>query len=431
MKKKTGLTRHDFLEIIISVYLCRVLFSFPFAHLPMPWHSHRFWAAAVFGSFILLYPKAYISKKLIPLYVFFAIRLFFIPLLWINRYHAFLTENPRIPSVEGFIYANFPLFIALLVYFYYIERNDYNRLSKLIRRTWFFTFCGVINQLIVLILFPRAMIDMVRAGVIYEGLGFSEYLANIGFQGYGFFNALSSVFPIFIYLIVKINMKFFHKLFWMGFTIITWFVITRGWVTAFLLFSTLFALVALFVKEDYMKDLRRFVFIIVIIILLPTSFKADILYKSSEYFPDSKIGLRLYDAGQTIENPDLDYYSSTQHAGRRLGRTPLLWRSFLSNPIIGSGLDSQHVAWLDMLSMYGLLGSLPWFYLVLKNFRNNLMIIPKAYSGYYMLCIVAFVSMGLLKDQGGAHVFLFWFLIVPASGFLYVENVVEKVTMVD
>ena len=162
--------------------------------------------------------------------------------------------------------------------------------------------------------------------------------------------------------------------------------------------------------------------LLVVVIIIPSSFTAQIFYRSSEFFPESKIGIRLYDAGLTIEDPFIDYYYSTQHAGSRLGRIPLLWKSFLSNPFIGGGFYTGHVAWFDMLSMFGLLGFIPWLWFVADNYKRNLKIIHPAYIPYYMLCVMAFLAMGCLKNTGYAHTWIFWFLITPGSSFIYINN---------
>ncbi|NLN83927.1 MAG: hypothetical protein GX138_06135 [Firmicutes bacterium] len=394
----------------------------PFMYFPFPFNSHHFWAAVLFSSFILFYPIAYFSTKLLPFYVFLLVRIVFTPLIWADKFHAAMGALGGALDVQSVITSFFPLFIALLVYNYYVNINNLQGLRRICRRAWFFSFLGIVNMLVILIFYPRAMVDITLSSLLYEGSETVSQFKEIGFLGYGFLNALSSMFPVFIYFIMKIKLKQRQKIGWTIFAIVIWATITRGWTTAFLLFSTIFSIVAVLMKDNYVKDIKRLIIILIFAISIPSSFTAGIFYKASEYFPDSKIGARLYDAGLTIENPNLDYYASTTHAGKRLGRTPMLWKSFLSNPLTGGGMTSEHVAWLDMLSLYGLLGFLPWLYLVYKNFRFNIRFVPQSYSGYYMLCVIAFVAMGFLKNTGGAHVYIFWFLIAPGSAFIYRHN---------
>jgi len=324
----------------------------------------------------------------------------------------------------------YPLFIAILVYFHYINKKDYYTLGRICKRALILSLFGVVYSFFVFREYPRAMIEYV-IGEVRGTLILVEKYKSLGLLGYGFFNALCSIFPVFIYMIKKTNIYISKKIWWFLLALISWITITLTNTTAFLLFSTIFVIVAWILRPDYKKDIYILIALLLVVIIIPSSFTAQIFYRSSEYFPESKIGKNLYDAGLTIENPDIDYYSSTQHAGMRLGRIPLLWRSFLSDPFIGGGYNSEHVAWLDMLSMFGLLGFLPWLWFVIDNYKRNLKIIYPTYIPYYMLCVIAFVAMGFLKNTGGAHIWIFWFLIAPGACFIYIHNNSNKYLIIE
>jgi len=427
MKTHIGLNRHTILEIAIMLYLAQLLFPLPFRHLPFPLYSNFFYSALVFAAFAILYPKSYISKGLLVFYVFIFVRLFFAPLLWSKREYGF--EGSRI-NIKSTVIGYYPLFIAILVYFHYINKKDYYTLGRICKRALILSLFGVVNSFFVFREYPQAMIEYV-IGEVRGTLILVEKYKSLGLLGYGFFNALCSIFPVFIYMIKKTNIYISKKIWWFLLALISWITITLTNTTAFLLFSTIFVIVAWILRPDYKKDIYILIALLLVVIIIPSSFTAQIFYRSSEYFPESKIGKNLYDAGLTIENPDIDYYSSTQHAGMRLGRIPLLWRSFLSDPFIGGGYNSEHVAWLDMLSMFGLLGFLPWLWFVIDNYKRNLKIIYPTYIPYYMLCVIAFVAMGFLKNTGGAHIWIFWFLIAPGACFIYIHNNSNKYLIIE
>jgi len=414
MKTSTGLTRHTILEIVIMLYLAQLLFPLPFQYMPFPFHSNYFYSALVFAAFALLYPKSYLSKGLLVFYVFIFVRLFFTPLLWSKReygYEGYL-------DIKSTIIGYYPIFIAILVYFHYINKKDYYTLGRICKRALMLSLLGIINSLLIFMVYPDAML-VYGHGELLGTLQVDEFYASLGLLNYGFFNALCSIFPLFIYMIKRTNIYISSKVYWVLLMVISWITISKTNTTAFLLFSTILGIVAWILRPDYKKDIYLLIALLLIVFIIPSSFTSQIFYQSSEFFPESKIGIRLYDAGMTIEDPYIDYYASTQHAGRRLGRIPLLWKSFFSNPFIGGGLNTGHVAWLDMLSMFGLLGFLPWLWFVIDNYKRNLKIINTTYFPYYMLCFIAFVAMGFLKNTGGSPIWIFWFLIVPGSSFIY------------
>lgn len=414
MKTGTGLIRHTILEIAIMLYLAQRLFPLPFQHLPFPFYSNFFYSALVFAAFAILYPKSYISKGLLVFYVFIFVRLIFTPLLWSKRIYQLHYLDIKTTIIEYY-----PIFIAILVYFHYINKKDYYTLGRICKRALILSLFGVINSFFVFREYPKAMIEYVGSELKGTQI-LAEQYKSLGLLTYDFFNALCSIFPLFVYMIKKTTIYISKKIWWFLLAAISWITITLTNTTAFLLFSTIFSIVAWILRPDYKKDIYILIALLfLVIIIIPSSFTAQIFYRSSEFFPESKIGIRLYDAGLTIEDPFIDYYYSTQHSGSRLGRIPLLWKSFLSNPFIGGGLNTGHVAWFDMLSMFGLLGFIPWLWFVVDNYKRNLKIIHPTYIPYYMLCVIAFVAMGFLKNTGGSPIWIFWFLIVPGSSFIY------------
>jgi len=418
VKVQTDITRHTILEIVITLYLARLLFPLLFLQLPFPFHSYYFYGALVFAAFAILYPKSYFLKSLVPFYVFFAIHIIFTPLIW-GKSIIFLDKGQYL-NIKSVIIAYFPLFIALLVYNHYINKNDFITLGRICKRAIIFTFLGVINSLIVLINFPQA----IREANLYLGTFYlSEYYKYLGLLDYGFFNALCSIFPILVYMVIKSQIDSYKKIGWIIFILLSFTSIIYAQITAFLLFSAIFGITAIFLRENYKKDIIYFVIALLIVVLvIPSSSIAQIFYRSSEFFPYSVLGDRLFEAGLTIENPYIDYYASPYHAGRRLGRIPLLLESFLSNPIIGGGLDTNHAKWFDMLSAFGLLGFVPWVWLIVDNYKRNLKILNKKYIPYYMLSIIAFIAMGCIKNTGYDHTWIFWFLIAPGANFIYINN---------
>lgn len=411
----TGITRHAILILVILLYLGQVMLPILFVRLPGLFSSYLFYNAVLMGTMLLLYPGSFLNRNLSWFYLFVIIHLLFRLIVWGGRTSGFAFSY----SYRDFIQTYLPLFLAMLVFWHYVSTGDTKTLGRISAIAYVFIFIGILNNLLIFIRYPNAMNIFTGQRTSTQHQSFIGMIGAMGFLGYGFFNGLTSLFPTVVYMLRSGAKSLTNKILWFVYILLFMITVPRTNTTAFVLFTLIFGIAAWFMGQNYKRDLIRVLVLILVVIMIPNSFIASIFYKSSEFFPESKIGERLYDAGVTIEDPYIDYYNSTEHTGRRLGRIPLLWKSFLSNPLFGGEFFTGHVAWFDLLSVYGLVGFIPWFLLVYQNNRKTNRILPIEFKPHYLLSIMSFVAMGSIKNTGGTYVWTIWFLILPGSAFIY------------
>lgn len=389
------------------LYLGKIFLPIVFNNLPFPFNSYNFYLVLALGSFLFLYPYSLLKKELVWLYFFVALGLLLRATIWEGRTYSAYDHIYFLKEYAGVL-------LALTIFWHYIGKRDYSTLWFLCKYSLVLSFVSIINNFFVFSYFPEAF-DLMSQGRAPEVL--ADRVSRLGFLGYGFFNGISSYSPAMIY---GFKNQFTHiriRLLWIALFIIMFIILPSTDAAAFVLFAMLFGGAALLMGQNYKRDLYRLLGILIIAILLPRAFTAGVLYRSAEIINVPEISTRFVDAGHTIEAPDIDYYGSAEHTGRRLGRIPLLLQSFGSSPLIGSDFSTGHVKWLDMLSLYGILGFFPWFMLIYHNTKWTLRVIPERFIPYYLLGSLAFISMGFLKNTGGYHIWIFWFLILPGTAY--------------
>ena len=103
------------------------------------------------------------------------------------------------------------------------------------------------------------------------------------------------------------------------------------------------------------------------------------------------------------------------HTFRKAARIPELLNSFIKNPISGGGLSSGHNFWFDRLSLFGILGIIPWLYLLYNIIRKTSRLVSIEYKYYYYLSMGLFISHGFIKASGDKLIYLVIFFLMPAT----------------
>lgn len=103
-------------------------------------------------------------------------------------------------------------------------------------------------------------------------------------------------------------------------------------------------------------------------------------------------------------------------AGVRMALLSTTIQSLVSHPIFGhsTAVIGGHNYFLDLLAKYGIVGCLPFFLLI----RNQIKIITSYMSEkakrYYLIIILGFVTLGLIKKISGTDYWNYLFIYYPA-----------------
>ena len=107
---------------------------------------------------------------------------------------------------------------------------------------------------------------------------------------------------------------------------------------------------------------------------------------------------------------------------------PLLWKSFISNPIFGGKYTNIHLYWMNKLAVYGLLGTIPFLIFIYNSIKNNLKYYDKEFTFYYLLSIFSIIALGFMKALVGIELWYVFFIVLP--GFYYLPLLNSKRTQI-
>jgi len=250
-----------------------------------------------------------------------------------------------------------------------------------------------------------------------------EYFQKIGGGDYSFASALVCLFPMIVYFYKK-RPQIFPRKYILIFGILCFYALLRMQIFANILMAVLIITLSLLGSSRIRRSLLIIGVFTVISISIPKTFYANLLIHTSNYFePSSEIYFKLNDMSTFILNGE----KGKTGAGERVARYPLLINAFKNNPIFGHYINNNttdispggHLYWMNKLTIFGLLGFLPYIFIHYRFIRNNLNLFNKEFSFYYLLSVGSIITLGLMKNLAGRSLWFTYFIILP--GFFYLS----------
>lgn len=384
-------------------------------NLPPGLGSFRFfWGPLTLIIILLTKPRVYTKKPMIYLILFGFISLILLQYtLW-----KYMNDWNRSQILNEY----YPLVVFTAILYYFVTRNDYKGLAKVGKISFYFIIVTIIMTHIALVFDPY----IVRQSANPEKFSsFQSKIFNLtGATGYGYAQALVFLIPILVYHIKFSKKMIFSKKTLIVILLLILFLQVRAQVFANLLVA-LFITIVSFIGAKKAK--RSYVIIglfFIFVLLIPASFYADVLVSVSSHFDaDSNIYYKLIDFAKFIKNPEL---SSSTGAGLRASRYSLLFRAFISKPILGDAsynspfyiMAGGHLYWMNRLTQWGILGFLFFVLIFSQIYKSVLSLFDKSFGFYYFLSVSAFVLFGLMKNITGREPFLILILVIPGMYFL-------------
>jgi len=262
-------------------------------------------------------------------------------------------------------------------------------------------------------------------GTEYKLLGDElSHFRRMGLSSYVFFSSLPFIVPSLVFRYKNMMGKdtFSALLSFVSIVIVMLCSYFAVIVAPFLLGLVLLFL-ALVGRRRFRANLSIIFMVLVIVVLIPNSVKANLLYDIAASVPNRDLSYKMNEIGQTLEYGfDLVTYddeASTSIEGRA-SRIRYNLRDFLLSPIIGTGKESNgHIYWLNLLAQFGIIGIIPLIMMIiLQTKRMTGAILPET-KFTYALTIMSFVMLGFMKAVAGYSMFLIPFFVVPGALFLY------------
>lgn len=391
-----------FLAIILLANTFLLIVS---RNLPFPISSYTFWSLAWAAALILFRPKVLFtsSLKLIYFYALFYGLMFLT--FWSGRVDVnFVRINSEILE----------MFTAISIYIYFIESKDFEGLALVIKYSIIFIVISCITSINGLLIYPFAAREL--AGTLAEE-GFTQTIimyGKLGIGQYAFFAGITFLIPVIIYQIKYGMISRIQKNLLILITATIFISLVMSQYFANLIISIIVAVFALLGKNKLKTSLVISFFLIIIIFIVPIQIYIKLFNSMIGIFDLKELNDKLTDlvlviSGAGYGNTGFDY---------RAERFPVLFDSFLSNPLIGGGVDNAHLHWMNKLSVFGILGIIPFVLILYNQLKLNSKILSQEYFYYYLLAFISFIALGTVKSLIGRDVDYLIFLIVPGIYFL-------------
>jgi len=291
-----------------------------------------------------------------------------------------------------------------------------------------------IKTLITLHINPMAARNLASGSLHNASLG---SLAEIGIGGgYDLTYALCILLP---FIIIVLKNESFNKIVFFSaicFIILSIYTIIKSDYGMAFLFTIIGVFFSLFIFSGKTKrDLLILIISIVvcgILLVLLINPIADLLIYISMFFENSFIGQRLNELGLGFKG--YGFGSSTEY---RFDLYLSSFMTFLENPFVGVGFLTQynyynnlqyiggHSEWLDFLGVFGLIGSIPLFFVLFINYRETIKKYKNInYQSAIIIVYLLFIVIGSINLIFKFGVLLALMLIIP--GFPILIKILNK-----
>lgn len=390
-----------------------------FENILFPFSSALFYLFVWVASLLLFLPNIFFKKNLLPVYLFPIIYFFLFGLVDLNVRGGLNYIQWLNGELQG-------LFFSLIMLSYFCTRRDFRGLKLTMIFTIIFVFITLFTSYIGLQSYPDASRQLAGALSARGEYELANYYRSIGIGGYDFFYGLAFAVPAFVaFFKIKGSTIQFRAGVLLFACISIFGIITSQHTTAFL-FAIIGIGFAYWSKERIQASLVRLSVVLALFVIIPERIVADGLLYMAEYIGEGNIQNRLTDLSvTTYEGVGV----ADTHIDKRYDRIPFLLGNFFDSPLIGGGQSLGHNWWFDRLSMFGLVGTLPWVWIIWRQVRYNQTVISKGNFVYYLITIFLFIAMGLMKNMGQTRVMVFVFFVVPSLlkiKDLYYDNKVKK-----
>jgi hypothetical protein len=389
-----------FYRVFSVLTMGQFLLPIVFENLFFPLDRKYFYSLGWLTSTIVFYPRSFLRKRMFFLYFaalwyffFITLGLYKVDLSWIRD------------EFEA-------LFFSFIMLQYFLISKDYKWVKTLLVICLCFISITFVTTLVGLQLNPLAAREI---GGILQSQGDFElisYYRSKGIAGYDFFYGLAFFLPCIVLYIKLKGLGRKEKIILIAFVLFSIFSILRAQFTTAFIFSVIGVGIAFWTDERIKPALMRLFPIILLIVFFPQELIADVLYSFASLLDDGTIKSRLTDLSLSLK---YGVGSAGTHIDFRFQRIPFLLNNFIESPLFGGGESLAHNWWFDRLSLFGLSGVIPWFLILWNEIRSNLKKLQDSSKIYYLISIILFILMGLIKNMGQQLVMIFVFFLIPLT----------------
>ena len=408
------LSKDSIAKILIFFLLLTTFLPLFYANAPTPFRSFRFFWGPLWLIFFVIFETKLFQNKLVLRFAGYGIifGIIFPLLIWQNLddwYREFLYK-------EIYVYA---IAITTFVYIYDKRYTDLPRQIVIL----ILVFIGItaIMSIITLSIDPMYARKMTAASSGYSTSEEGIYMSKYGGGTYSYGQSIAIMIPVLVYYYKNSHLVIWSKKVIGLYLLLILFTLLRMQFFA----NIIVGFTGLAISLAGLKNIRISVSIVVLLLIfaisIPKSIYINALLEASTYFDaNSENAFKLKEAATFLEYGG--QVSEQNAVGDRVARYPELIEAFVHRPFFGNFLSNSpydigkayHIYLGARLATVGIFLFLIyiWFhYLFIRiGFRR---IKNTSYIFYYLLAIIMFISLALMKNISGRDVWFTYFLLIP------------------
>lgn len=390
--------------LIITTYLPVIT-----KNLPPIIRSHHLWAGIWVVSLFLLHADVFRNKFFVYVILY---QIFFFLLISVNFWLGI--DNWTLEGL-GLEFYYFSIAISLILY--YRSSNDYYGLAILMK--WSMVFVGVTA---VMSIFSSYVDPLYARKIIGGEYEISDPIFRYGGGAYGYSVSLVCLFPIMFYYYRNNSMSVFSRSEILIFGFICFFALVRIQIFANIIIAAFVVLFSFSGRKRLNRSLLAALLFALIIIIIPSGVKSDILQNLSGYF---SVGTE-----NKVKMDDLSDYlfedNKATMSSSRLERYPLLWDAFKMRPVFGYYLSENtysigagaHLYFMYRLTAFGLINFIFFSAIFILHIKFNMKVFNENYAFYFLLSSLSVILLGLIKTLGGRELWYMYFFLIPGLYYL-------------
>ena len=372
-----------------------------FENLFFPLDRKYFYFLGWVTALLFFHPRIFKMQRLFPIYFFAA---------WYFILIYFEIFEVDFSWIQGELES---LFFAVIMLQYFLIR-DVKWLKPLMVIVFGFIVVTIFTTIVGLQSYPDAARDL-GGGLAARGdFALIEFYRSIGIAGYDFFYGLAFVLPALLALVKlktnKTNLRIVRIGLFLTIVLIVLSILKAQFTTAFL-FAVTGSVMAFWTDEKIRPTLLKLTALLLVVVFFPKDLIGDLIYSFSRMLDEGIIQRRLTDLSATLI---YGLGEKKNHIDSRFARIPFLLDNFFRSPLVGKGISLGHNWLMDRLSMFGLAGVLPWGLLLWFLTKYNLKLFFERTRIYYLIVIILWITMGLIKNMGHQLTMIFLFFIIPS-----------------
>lgn len=405
-------TKIKFFRILSIFLLISSLLPVVANNIPSPLGSFRFlWAPLWLLAVTFVKPEVYYHKFIIVLLSYGILSILILEnILWIN-----MNDWYKKMILEEF----YALILVITVFSYFVTSRDFNGWANISRWSLILIVLTGIMTIVATSIEPTVARNSVNSFKRVPHL--KELYDKTGCGGYGFAQALCLLFPILIYYIKFGSLTRALRRAMIFLVVFLFFVVLRVQVFANVIVSVIVILLSILGMKYLKRSILVISFSVIVAASVPVKYYSDFLIFVSNYFEKSSENYRkLNDLAHYLVNPNTAEFRGIR--GRAI-RYPMLFRAFIDRPFLGDAsyasaytqelAEGGHLHWMSRLTVWGIFGFLLYVFVLQMLFKKVLTLFDVLFRFYYLISIIAFVFLGLLKMIGGRENWIMLFVIIP------------------